>query len=59
MWLVLLLVAVIAVILVFVLTRQRRPKEEIPLYVCPECGNHHCNCYLKEKVDENPGGEKQ
>lgn len=59
MWLVLSIFAVIVVILVFILIRQGRQKEEIPLYVCPECGEHHCNCYLKDEVDKNPGGGKQ
>lgn len=29
--------------------KKKKPENEIPSYVCPECGAHHCNCYLKEK----------
>ena len=48
--------AVVAVVLVYILVRQRqkRLKEKVPLYVCPECGEHNCNCYLKEEVDRTP-----
>ncbi len=26
-------------------------KQKKPVYVCPECGDLHCNCYLEK--DEN------
>ena len=45
-----LLLIVIATLLWFWLPRaERKSKNEAPVYVCPECGEHHCNCYLEEK----------
>ena len=26
-----------------------KSENENLVYVCPECGDHHCNCYLEEK----------
>lgn len=53
MGLVLLFCVIAAVVLVIILVNRKRkkPEDDIPLYVCPECGEHHCNCYLKEDVD--------
>lgn len=45
--------AVLAILL-FILSRHR-PAEETdhyPTFVCPECGENHCNCYLEDEVPD-------
>ena len=45
-----LLLIIVGVLIWFWLRKkENKPKEETPIYVCPECGEHHCNCYLEEK----------
>ena len=48
--LILLLLIIVAVLICFWLMKTgKKSKNENPVYVCPECGDHHCNCYLEEK----------
>ena len=51
MWqFVLILVIVIAALIGFRFAKVgRKPEKEIPTYVCPDCGERHCNCYLEKK----------
>jgi hypothetical protein len=39
-------------ILMFVLSRRRTADEadHHPTFVCPECGETHCDCYLEDEV---------
>ncbi len=51
MWIVMLGVLVIGAVLAFLLFSKRpAPEEEAPAYVCKECGESHCNCYLEEET---------
>jgi len=52
--LVIFLVLIVAAIvgLFFLIRKKKKPENEIPSYVCPECGNHHCNCYPEKKDDQ-------
>lgn len=36
---------------------KMKEKQKNPVYVCPECGNLHCNCYLEKDEDVNAGGK--
>jgi hypothetical protein len=51
MKLLILLLFIIAAVLIWFWIRKIRSKSENenPVYLCPECGDHHCNCYLEEK----------
>ena len=49
--LVILVILTLAAILglFWLMKKKKKPEEEIPSYVCPECGARHCNCYLEKK----------
>ncbi len=51
MKLLILLLFVIAAALIWFRLRKtgNKSENEDPVYVCPECGDHHCNCYLEGK----------
>ena len=46
-----LLLAIIAAALTWFwfMKTGKKFKNENPVYVCPECGDLHCTCYLEEK----------
>lgn len=43
------LIIVAALIWLWLKKTGKKSGNENPVYVCPECGDHHCNCYLQEK----------
>jgi len=46
-----LLLLVIAGVLIWLwlMKTGKKSENENPVYVCPECGDLHCSCYLEEK----------
>ncbi len=46
-----LLILAILLVLFWLIKKEKTKEDKIPSYVCPECGEHHCNCYL-EKMEE-------
>jgi len=51
MWVIILTLVIVAAALIWlwVIKTRSAPESEIPVYVCPECGDHHCNCYLEDE----------
>jgi hypothetical protein len=49
LFIVLLLIIIAALIWFWLSKTEKKSENETPVYVCPECGDHHCNCYLEEK----------
>ena len=51
MKLIILVVSIIAATSIWFWLRKtgNKTENENPVYVCPECGDHHCNCFLEEK----------
>jgi len=51
MWVIILTLIIVAAALIWlwVIKTRSAPESEIPVYVCPECGDHHCNCYLEDE----------
>ena len=51
MKLLVLLLFIIAAALIWFWLRKtgNKSENENPVYVCPECGEHHCNCYPEGK----------
>jgi len=52
MWIALLTLIVVAAALIWLMMQKKRnePETDLPSYVCPECGDKNCNCYLEEEV---------
>jgi hypothetical protein len=52
MWIVLLTLIVVAAAFIWlrIIKRSNEPEKDLPTYVCPECGDKHCNCYLEEEL---------
>ena len=52
MWILILTLFIVAAVLIWLRVTKKRhePETDIPVYVCPECGDKHCNCYLEEEV---------
>ena len=48
---VIVLLFIIAAVLIWfwIVKNGNKSEHKKPVYVCPECGDHHCNCYLEEK----------
>ncbi len=51
MWVVLALLVIAAVLLITLWLKHTNiePQNNNPVYVCPECGDHHCNCYPEKE----------
>jgi hypothetical protein len=49
MWvIVVMIIFVVALIWFWIIKTKNASDSEIPVYVCPECGDSHCNCYLED-----------
>lgn len=50
MWILIVTLVIVAAALIWfwVIRARSAPESEIPVYVCPECGEKHCNCYLED-----------
>jgi len=53
MWIIVFLLIIIAVaaILFRAIYSGGEPQDKTNMYVCTECGEKHCNCYLDENVE--------
>ncbi|MBW2142933.1 MAG: hypothetical protein JRG75_00855 [Deltaproteobacteria bacterium] len=51
MWILIVTLIIVAAVLIWfwVIKTKSAPESEIPVYVCPEGGDHHGSCYLEEK----------
>lgn len=56
----LLIVAAIVIIGFWFIKTEKKPikKNKNPVYVCPECGDYHCNCFLEKNNHEGIGNKE-
>ena len=50
MWFILITLVIILAALgwLWITKADSEPNSDIPVYICPECGDKHCNCYLEK-----------
>lgn len=41
----------------FIRSRTKASRAKGPVFVCDHCGEHHCECHLKES-DKNPAPQR-
>lgn len=45
------LIAVLAAfVILWIVLSKKKDSEKVVTYECPQCGEHHCDCYQKDET---------